>query len=105
MPELFCGFERRPGEPPVSYPPACAPQAWAAGAVPLLLKASLGVHIDGIQRRVTFRNPRVPGWLDHFSVLDLDVRGAKVDLSIVRHAEGVAVTVLRNDSSVDVVLS
>jgi glycogen debranching enzyme len=104
MPELFCGFERRPGEPPVSYPPACAPQAWAAGAVLLLLKASLGVHIDGMERRVTFRNPRLPGWLDHLSVLDLDVRGAKVDLSIVRHADGVVVSVLRNDDSVDVVL-
>jgi glycogen debranching enzyme len=103
MPELFCGFERRPGEPPVAYPPACAPQAWAAGAVLLLLKASLGVHIDGIQRRVTFRNPRVPGWLDHLSLLNLDVRGAKVDLSIARHTKGVAVSVLRNDDSVDVV--
>jgi glycogen debranching enzyme len=104
MPELFCGFERRPGEPPVPYPPACAPQAWAAGAVLLLFKASLGVDIDGIQRRVTFRNPRMPGWVDHLTVLDLEVRGAKVDLSIVRRAEGVVVRVLRNDDSVDVVL-
>jgi hypothetical protein len=37
-------------------------------------------------------------------VLDLDVRGARVDLSIVRHPEGVAVSVPRNDDSVDVVL-
>ena len=48
-------------------------------------------------------NPRVPGWLDHVSLLNLDVRGAKVDLSIVRHTKGVAVSVLRNDDSVDVV--
>ena len=54
--------------------------------------------------RLTFRNPRVPGWVDHLTVLDLEVRGAKVDLSIVRHAEGVVVRVLRNDDSVDVVL-
>ncbi|HEX5466624.1 MAG TPA: glycogen debranching N-terminal domain-containing protein [Candidatus Limnocylindrales bacterium] len=33
LPELFGGQERRPGEPPVPYPDANVPQAWAAGAV------------------------------------------------------------------------
>src|SRR5438105_3032990 len=33
LPELFCGFPRRPGESPTLYPVACAPQAWASGAV------------------------------------------------------------------------
>ena len=87
MPELFCGFERRPGEAPVPYPLACAPQAWAAGAVLLLLKAALGVQIDAIERRVTFRNPRLPRWLDHLSILDLDVGGDTVDLAVVRYGE------------------
>ena len=32
MPELFCGFTKEPGEPPIAYPVACMPQAWAAGA-------------------------------------------------------------------------
>ena len=31
LPELFCGFPRRPGEGPTLYPVACSPQAWAAG--------------------------------------------------------------------------
>jgi glycogen debranching enzyme len=31
LPELFCGFHRRPGEGPTLYPVACAPQAWATG--------------------------------------------------------------------------
>jgi glycogen debranching enzyme len=31
LPELFCGFPRRPGEAPTLYPVACAPQAWASG--------------------------------------------------------------------------
>ena len=39
LPELFCGFPRRPGESPTLYPVACAPQAWASGAVFLLLEA------------------------------------------------------------------
>ena len=37
MPELFCGFDREPGEGPVPYPVACAPQAWSAASVFLLL--------------------------------------------------------------------
>ncbi len=31
LPELFCGFPRRPGEAATLYPVACAPQAWASG--------------------------------------------------------------------------
>jgi glycogen debranching enzyme len=104
MPELFCGFERQSGEAPVPYPVACAPQAWAAGAVLLLLKASLGIEIDAIERRVTFRSPRLPRWLDHLSILGLDVGGAAADLAVARHGEDVSVDVLRSDSSVSVVL-
>ncbi len=33
LPELICGFLRKPGEGPILYPVACAPQAWAAGGV------------------------------------------------------------------------
>src|SRR5262249_51925796 len=38
LPELLCGFRRRPGEGPTLYPVACSPQAWAAGAVMLLVQ-------------------------------------------------------------------
>jgi glycogen debranching enzyme len=46
LPELFCGFARRPGEGPTLYPVACAPQAWSAGAVFLLLRASFGLEVN-----------------------------------------------------------
>ena len=32
LPELFCGFVRRPGQGLTRYPVACNPQAWAAGS-------------------------------------------------------------------------
>src|SRR5262245_53561970 len=51
LPELFCGFERRPGEGPTLYPVACSPQAWAAASVFLLLQSCLGLRIDGVYRR------------------------------------------------------
>ena len=40
LPELFCGFERAAGEPPVAYPVACLPQAWASGSVFMVLQAA-----------------------------------------------------------------
>ena len=45
LPELFCGFVRRPGKGPALCPVACSPQAWAAGAVFMLLQASLGLRV------------------------------------------------------------
>src|SRR4029077_73511 len=39
LPELFCGFERRPNVGPTLYPSSCAPQAWASASVFLLLQA------------------------------------------------------------------
>jgi glycogen debranching enzyme len=47
LPELFCGFERRPCEGPTRYPVACLPQAWAAGSPFLLVQAILGLTVDG----------------------------------------------------------
>src|SRR3546814_19829725 len=47
LPELFCGFPRKHGNTPVSYPVACLPQAWAAGAGFMLLQACTGVEVDG----------------------------------------------------------
>ena len=33
LPELFGGYERCPGRPPIPYPETCSPQAWAAAAL------------------------------------------------------------------------
>ena len=32
LPELLCGFSRRPGEGPTLYPVACSPQTWSSVA-------------------------------------------------------------------------
>ena len=52
MPELLCGFTREGGEPPIAYPVACMPQAWAAGSAFLLLQSCLGLSIDAARREV-----------------------------------------------------
>jgi glycogen debranching enzyme len=73
MPELFCGFTRRDGEGPTRYPVACAPQAWAAGAIFMLMQASLGMDIDATAKRVSFNGPRLPDFLDDVTIRQLRV--------------------------------
>jgi hypothetical protein len=60
LPELFCGFPRVQGAPPIAYPVACMPQAWAAGAPFMLLQACLGVQVDGLRGEVLVERPRLP---------------------------------------------
>jgi hypothetical protein len=103
LPELFCGFPRRPGESPTLYPVACAPQAWASGAVFLLLEACLGLSVLASERRVIFSKPLLPGFLRQVTIRDLKVGEARVDLLLTRHDEGdVGVNVLRRDGEVDI---
>lgn len=84
LPELFCGFERMPGEAPVAYPVACLPQAWAAGSVFLLLQAALGVKIDAIEGRIEIERPVLPPGVERLTVSDIQVGTAVVDLAFQR---------------------
>jgi glycogen debranching enzyme len=45
-PELFGGFSADDFRVPVPYPSSCSPQAWAAGAPALLVRALLGLRPD-----------------------------------------------------------
>jgi glycogen debranching enzyme len=104
MPELFCGFPRRPGEGPTLYPVACSPQAWASGAVYMALQACLGLRIDGVRRRVELIHPALPPFLEHLRISSLRVGDARVDLELRRHAWDVGVNVRRHDAGVEVVV-
>jgi glycogen debranching enzyme len=101
MPELFCGFRRRSDEGPTLYPVACAPQAWAAGAVFLLLQACLGLSADALSNRISIVRPQLPHSLDQVTIrgLSLGERGS-VDLAFRRHKADVAVTVLERSGDV-----
>lgn len=80
LPELFCGFALEAGEPPVPYPVACMPQAWAAGSVFLLLQASLGIEIDALEGRIRIDRPRLPSGIDRLNVTGLEVGDSRFDL-------------------------
>ncbi|MGE5169431.1 MAG: glycogen debranching N-terminal domain-containing protein [Rudaea sp.] len=96
-PELFCGFRRRPGESPTLYPVSCSPQTWASGAAFLMLKACLGLNIDGPGKTLSFTSPVLPEILQDVRIAALRVGDASLDLSFARHGDDVGVNVLRRD--------
>ena len=105
MPELFCGFSRRPGESPTRYPTACSPQAWAAGAGFQALQACLGLEIDGTRRLMRFVRPVLPPFLERVELRNLTIGTASLDLVLDRHENKVALTVARRTGEVEVVLT
>jgi glycogen debranching enzyme len=92
MPELFCGFTRDDGEPPVAYPVACLPQAWAAGSAFMMLQACLGLSIDAPSRRVRLTRPTLPAGVHDVVIQNLGVGDSRLDLRIQRLGETFAVT-------------
>ena len=105
MPELLCGFEREPDEPPIAYPVACMPQAWAAGSTFMMLQSALGLSIDAFAREVRLKRPRLPDGVDLLRLHGLGVAGAQLDISIQRSSAGAAVTLgSKSDRNVSLVL-
>ena len=81
LPELFCGYDRIASEDrPISYPVACSPQAWAAGALPHALWNLIGLRADALARRLVIERPRLPQVLQWLEVNRLAVGSARVDL-------------------------
>ena len=103
MPELFCGFPRRPGEGPTLYPVACAPQSWAAAAVYFLLQACLGLEVRAMQKQVCLRHPILPPFLREVEIRNLGVEDASLDLILRRHDTGVGIQVLRRTGKLEVI--
>jgi glycogen debranching enzyme len=103
LPELICGFPRRPGKGPTLYPVACAPQAWAAGAVFLVLQACLGVSIQAKESRIYLHRPALPEALEYVRIRNLRVGTLSLDLVFERNAETVAIDIQRRSGDIDVI--
>ncbi len=102
LPELFCGFPRQPTTGPTHYPVACAPQAWASGAILSLLQSCLGLQIDAAARIVQLVHPRLPAFLDEVRLRNLRLGDARVDLLLRRHGQDVAVNLLEREGDLGV---
>jgi glycogen debranching enzyme len=95
LPELFCGFPRAAGEPPIPYPVACLPQAWAAGSIFMMLQACLGLRIDGLRGEIHIDKPHLPTGVDRLSIRRIlvgqdhvDVTFERVGSRVVAYADG-----------------
>ena len=89
LPELWCGFPAEPGRRFVPYPVACSPQAWAAGAPLLLLRALLGLEPD-VPGGVIRLRPVLPAWLGELRVLDLRLGCGRLSFEVRRQPERTA---------------
>jgi len=104
LPELLCGFSRRPGGGPTLYPVACSPQTWSSAAVFLLLQSCLGMRIEAPRSRLSFSQPVLPPFLERIEIKNLRIGDATVDLSLDRHDQDVGINVLRREGRVGIVV-
>lgn len=103
LPELICGFARRPGKGPTLYPVACSPQAWAAGSVFMVLQACLGLEVKARESRLYLHHSALPKGLDEVHIRNLRVGSASIDLAFERYAETVGVNILRRSGEIEIV--
>ncbi len=104
LPELFCGFRRRPGTPPVPYEVACKPQAWSAGSLFLLLKSVLGLSMEtgGGAPCLVLNAPMLPAPAHSLELRGLRGKDWELDLRFRRSDDRTAVEVLRRSGGVRV---
>ena len=102
IPELFCGFRRRPGRGPTLYPAACSPQAWAAAAPFSLLQSMLGLEFRPERSEVRLNNPFVPPIAGSITLRNVSLGGASADFTVRPSAGGVALEVLRTSGNVHI---
>ena len=104
LPETFAGYDRDYAPGPVRYPVACSPQAWAAGTIPLMLQAALGLQPDGLDHQLSVVRPCLPEWLTWVNVVNLRIGGGSVDLRFERSDADTLVAVTRKSGPIEVVV-
>lgn len=87
LPELFCGLQRREYDEPVHYPVSCSPQAWASGAMFLILTSVLGIRPSAPRKELNIINPLLPDWLAQLHLRNLRVGNSRVGLDFTRRGE------------------
>jgi glycogen debranching enzyme len=102
LPELFCGFRRRPGIPYVSYPVACRPQAWSAAAPFMILQALLGISARAHEGVLTINQPDLPEWLSRIELRNVRIGEGSVSMAFTRSEGTTAVSLLERHGDVRV---
>lgn len=104
LPELFCGFIRRPGRGPTPYPVACSPQAWAASAVFGVLGACLGLEQAHTENEFRVRNPIMPAFLDEIVLRNVRLGSSQADFRMHRYGDDVSTNVLHRKGTAKILV-
>jgi glycogen debranching enzyme len=99
LPELFGGEQRADGTRPLPYPSACSPQAWAAGAALLALRAVLGIEPD-VPAGVLHLRPMDPAPFARLTVEGMPLAGGKLSLQL----EDGTLRVLESPAQIEVIV-
>jgi glycogen debranching enzyme len=105
LPELYCGFNRRPHRAPTPYTVACSPQAWAAGALFGLFGATVGLQVRQQEDEIHFRDPMLPDFLDEAELHNLVLGDSYVSIRLHRYAQDVTANVLSRVGTSRVIIS
>ena len=104
-PELFCGYERQEDNaPPVQYPVACTPQAWATGSIFQLLQMMVNLVPDAQNNCLRIIDPALPESINHLSVHNLRVGPTVLDLEFERSGSTTACRVAKKRGNLRVVI-
>lgn len=103
-PELFCGYERIEDNPPVHYPVACSPQAWATGSLFQVLQTVINLVPEAGCNRVRVIEPILPEFLNCLSVQNLKVGSTLLDLEFERSGNTTACRVSKKRGNIKVVI-
>lgn len=106
LPELFCGFDRqyRRQDPPVKYPVACSPQAWAAGSAFLLVQSMLNIVPDAQNSELKLINSTMPLWLDYLRIENLRIGNANVSFEFKKTSNGMVIDTFNKKGKIDIVI-
>ena len=105
LPELFCGLKRRADQGPTLYPVACSPQAWAAGAMFMLLEACLGLSFAPQKKQIRFDGACLPEAVPRLWIKDLRLNDAGVDLYLERRNGAARLQVLDKHGDLEIVIN
>jgi glycogen debranching enzyme len=95
LPELYCGFSRKPNEGPTAYPVACSPQAWSVAAVFMVMQACLRIQINALEKKVIFNKPVLPEYLPELAISNLKLGNQTCHFTLRRYDYDVGFTVLQ----------
>ncbi len=103
-PELFCGFARTPDRPPVRYPVACSPQAWATGSIFHLIQVMVNLVPDAPNNSLRIVNPTLLPTIHYLSLRNLRIGQTWLDLEFEQSNGATACRVVEKRGNLRVII-